>query len=444
MKNYALTTMVLALSTALTACGGGGGDSSNTAVATPAVSTGVTNPVKETLAQCIASLSLPADLKVTSTTEGDTAVFLWDGQKKFDFYGKQQFKEGWNGGVYQHYFDAKNETVSLDGESVLQKPSKYTFLEDATNYSSSNYFPYSSFAKEYRSTDGKKLLGWRDDSFDQNGKSMDWIQKNLAINAAPNVYLYDLVKDQPQKVEYTRKVTASWYANEVRSENVKSEYSFVGRETIDTKLGKLDTCVSMENTSILHKGNTESFDITWSSKRWHAAKVGFVKEETVDTEYNASTKALIWDEKRTYEIVGARKNGQRYGSYDLWMGVLTAQASTATPKYSTCDYSSTGNTLGFTWLVKPEANGKGTYRFWDGSKQSELAINYSGNNQLNNFKTQTFDNSKGVGTINWSQNVAFDLANNVLSGSYTRTEKYTKPSVCEGTYPSSIKGSKIF
>ncbi|MCX7208538.1 MAG: hypothetical protein NT086_21675 [Proteobacteria bacterium] len=102
------------------------------------------------------------------------------------------------------------------------------------------------------------------------------------------------------------------------------------------------------------------------------------------------------------------------------------------------------STTGFLWLFKPEANAKGTYRVWDGSKIADIAVNYPGKIALNDFKSEKFDNDSGAGLIAWSQDIYLDLNAKSLLGTYTRTEKRNGPPECKGVYPYSAKGAKVF
>lgn len=404
------------------------------------------DPAKETLGQCIASLSLPKDLNVSATSESDLAVYSWDGHKKVDWSGQQQFKEGWIGGIFKDYFGGNTQQVVLDNESVLQTFNELVIQEDTTDYLTQKKYPFTVKSKEYRTLDRKKVLGWRDDYFNQEDKAMvDWQQKNNLASAARYNQIYDLVVDKLQTDAYSRKSRASWQNDAVYTEDLQTEYRFEGRKTIDTKLGKVETCVSSEKTNLVQKGpkGDVRLNVVWTAKRWHVPKLGYVKYETSDTETDASGKVLLMDEKRNYEIVGARKNGQRYGSYDLWTGILTAQPSSSVPNQYPCNYSATGMTTGAMWIVKPLGN-SGLYHNWNGETVADFSVSYPGQTRLDNFKYENFDNANGTGKMSWSQVLNFDLANKVLTGSYTRTEVYSKPAVCTGTYPSSVQGSKVF
>jgi hypothetical protein len=441
MKNIPYSAMALAISAAfvLAACGGSGDDAPASAT-TPVVTV---DPAKETLGQCISSLTLPADLKVTDSTEGDLAVFTWDGKKKRDWSGAEKFIEGWTGGTYKHYFDASTKAVTVDGESVLQTPSEYIVNEDSTNYSEATKYPLTILAMNYSSSDRKKMLGWSEVATEQNGKENYWLKKFVAANRTSEMLIDDLVKDQPKSFEYNRTVSADWFGGALGSESLKSEYRFLGRESIATKFGTLVACVSQEKTNASYKNKAGTGNTIWTEKRWHIPKLGYVKRETLDQDFNDAGK-LVLEEKRTYDIVGARKNGKRYGSYDMWTGVLIGQQSKAAPIQTACDYNLAGSTVGFTWLFRPEANGQGVYRVWDGSKIAEIAVNYPGKIVLNNFKSEMFDNGSGVGLMAWAQDLNLDLNTKTLSGTYTRTEKRSKPSVCEGNYPYGVKASKVF
>jgi hypothetical protein len=400
------------------------------------------DPAKETLGQCIASLSLASDSKLSNSAEEDVAVYTWDGHKKVDWSGQQKFVEGWFGGVYKDYFGANAKQVALDGEQVLQTSNEYIVQEDLTDSATNNKYPFTVKAKEYRTLDRKKVLGWRDDYFNQSDVATgEWMQKNNLASAARYNQLFDVVQGQAQNDSYSRKAAASWRA-EVYTEDLKTEYRFLGREIIDTKLGKIETCVSLETTNLVQKNTsgTPLLKQTWSAKHWRIPKLGYAKYETNDLETDVNGKVFL-EEKHTYDIVGARKNGQRYGSYDLWTGVLTGQKSAST---GVCSSNITGETVGFSWLVKPEANGKGMYRTWNGTQLIDLAINYSGVNLLNNFRSEAFDNRIGTGKMSWSQNMTFNLSDMTLSGTYIRTDEYTKPSVCKAVYPYLAKGSKVF
>ncbi|NHQ88669.1 hypothetical protein HA050_21455 [Iodobacter sp. HSC-16F04] len=439
MKKTPYSAMALAVSAALVlvACGGSGDDASST-TSTPVVSV---DPAKETLGQCIASL--PADLKASDTSESDLAVFTWDGLKKIDWSGKGNFKEGWTGGSFKHDYDVSAKPVNIEGESVLQTTSEYVINEDLTDTYSKTKYPLTVAAEEYRSPDGKKMLGWGEVATEQNGEVNYWQKRRVAANATTEFSINDLVKDQPKNIEYTRKVTISWLKG-TGTDSIKSEYRFLGREKIETKLGVLEACVSQEKTNVVYKDDKDSSVSSWTEKRWHIPKLGYVKRETIDQTFDPNSKALTFEEKRTYDIVGARKSGKRYGSYDMWTGVLTGQQSNAVPEFSRCNYSVAGSTTGFLWLFKPEANGKGTYRVWDGSKIADIAVNYPGKIALNNFKSEQFNNDSGTGLITWSQDLTLDISSKLLSGTYTRTEKRNGPPECTGVYPYSAKGTKVF
>ncbi|STQ91836.1 hypothetical protein [Iodobacter fluviatilis] len=438
MKKTSYSAMALAVSAALVlvACGGSGDDAPVTT--TPVVTV---DPAKETLGQCIASL--PNDLKASDTSESDLAVFTWDGLKKYDSSGKGNFKENWLGGSFKHDYDVSAKLLNIEGESVLQTSSEYILNEDLDDKYNKTKYPLTIAAQEYRSPDGKKILGWGEVATEQNGKENYWQKRRVTTNASTEFSINDLVKDQPKNIEYTRKVTISWL-NGTGTDSIKSEYRFLGREKIETKLGVLEACVSQEKTNVAYKDDKDSSVSIWTEKRWHIPKLGYVKRETIDQSFDPISKALTFEEKRTYDIVGARKNNKRYGSYDMWTGVLTGQQSNAVPQYSMCNYSVSGSTTGFLWLFKPEANGKGTYRVWDGSKIADIAVNYPGKIALNNFKSEQFNNDSGVGSISWSQDINLDLNAKSLLGTYTRTEKRNGPAACEGLYPYSAKGTKVF
>jgi hypothetical protein len=135
----------------------------------------------------------------------------------------------------------------------------------------------------------------------------------------------------------------------------------------------------------------------------------------------------------------------------VFSGMVTVYTKDPTPSLAgqksssngACNANSVGTTVGFNWLVKPDANGKGVYRTWNGSVLADLAINYPGSNTLNNFRSEAFDNTIGIGKMSWSQNMTFNLSDMTLSGTYTRTDDYTKPSVCKAVYPYLAKGSKV-
>ncbi|MCX7204806.1 MAG: hypothetical protein NT086_02220 [Proteobacteria bacterium] len=317
MKKNPYNAMALAVSAALVlvACGGSADDA-------PLITTPVAtvDPAKETLAQCIASL--PSDLKASDSSESDLVVFTWDGLKKFDWSGKGNFKEGWTGGSYKHDYEVSAKLVNIEGESVLQTPSEYVINEDLTDAYSKTKYPFTIAAQEYRSPDGKKMLGWSEVGTEQNGKENYWQKRRVAANATTEFSINDLVKDQPKNIEYTRKVTMNWL-NGTGTDSIKSEYRFLGREKIETKLGVLEACVSQEKTNVVYKDEKDSSVSTWTEKRWHIPKLGYVKRETIDQSFDPISKALTFEEKRTYDIVGSRKNGKRYGSYDMWTGVLT-------------------------------------------------------------------------------------------------------------------------
>lgn len=81
---------------------------------------------------------------------------------------------------------------------------------------------------------------------------------------------------------------------------------------------------------------------------------------------------------------------------------------------------------------------------WSGEKVADFPLSYPGQTSLDNFKYALFNNANGAGEMSWSQVLNFDLANKVLTGSYTRNGVYSKPVVCTGTYPTSVKGSQVF
>ncbi|GHD69838.1 hypothetical protein [Jeongeupia chitinilytica] len=399
----------------------------------------------ETLGQCIASLDLPADLKTVATNDSDLAVYTWDGQKKVDWSGAQNYKSGWFGGIQKSYFGRNGEQVALDGQQVTQTFDEVVVQEDATMYTpgaSKTQFPFSYKNYVYTSLDGRQKLGWREDQYDLNGVATGyWLQKlPLAGGGSSFAQTYELKLKSPAANSFTRRSIGNWYSDKPRTEMLDEEIVFAGRETVDTLIGRFQACKSEYKATMTQKdgdGKTTAATV-WTETVWHVPKLGAVKRTTTDLE-NDDKGTLVYQDVRNYDLAGARRMGQRYGAYDVWFGTQTGTTTTTAQAGSQCDYSVNGYTIGFNWLVKPGSDGKSAqYRVWDGNATAMLPIAYPGVTALNKFRTS----AGGDVTLSYSQQLDFNLATGVLGGTYSRTEQYTGAS-CTGQYDYRINAARV-
>ncbi|MBM3117874.1 hypothetical protein [Jeongeupia naejangsanensis] len=399
----------------------------------------------ETLGQCIASLDLPADLKTVATDGSDFAVYTWDGQKKVDWSGAQNYKSGWFGGIQKTYFGMNSEPVTVDGRQMLQSMDELIVQEDSTRYTPGalkTQFPFSFKNYTYTSLDRRQPMGWREEQYDQNGKFDNyWLQKTPQTGAAFD-QLFELKPGTTARNSYTRKSLGNWYANGAITETQDEEVTFIGREQVQTLLGSFQACKSeykVKATQLDANGQL-TLNATWTETKWHVPKLGYVKRTTGSQENDSTGKVLYYEDSRSYELAGARRQGKRYGAYDLWFGIQTGTTSTTAQAGSQCDYSVNGYTVGFNWLVKPDGDGKSAqYRTWNGSTIAMLPITYPGSTTLNNFKSS----SGGDVTLSYSQQLDFNVTTGVLGGSYSRTEQYTGAGSCTGQYNYRIDAARL-
>jgi hypothetical protein len=416
------------------------------------------DPATETLGQCIASLSLPAELQITDTSEPAAAIYEWNGNKSVDWSGQQQFREGWFGGLYQTNLGLAPVEVDFNGEKVLRRFDVTLLDEDVTGWANGAVFPQKSIFNRYTSLDGKYNKGWQEDTYDKDGKLTLWHKKFDQVGLSDQIY--NVTAATPLKSTVTRKSLGSWYSpiDVARNESLTHEVVFQGREYVPTLIGQFETCKYKQITKLEQKDITGkvTFKDVVTSTRWEAPKLGAVKIENTETETDESEKVVFYADKRTYDIIAARYNGKRYGSYDVWSGVLIGQTSSAAPEKSACDYPINGVTTGFHWLVNTDGKAA-KLRYWNGTSIAEAALTYPGSTTLANFRSEISNsvdvqqNAKQVSST-WSQTLNFDPSGGTLTGSYVRNETHLQKeagaqsysTVCTGQYPMSIAAKKLF
>ncbi|WP_027469396.1 carboxypeptidase-like regulatory domain-containing protein [Deefgea rivuli] len=398
------------------------------------------NPATETLGQCIASLSLPADLKIVDSTEPAAAIYEWNGNKSVDWTGQQKFREGWFGGLFKTYYGKNASEAEFNGEKVLRRFDETYLNDDLTGYAVKQTYPQKFIFNWYTSLDSKYRKGWQEDTFDKDNKLTEW-HKKFEQTGAQTDHIYDITATAPLKTSVSRKSLGSWYspANVARTETFTEEVVFLGRETVPTLMGKFETCKSKNTTKLVQKDATGKVTVkeTWTTSKWHVPKLGYVKNVTTDSETDESGKVVYYTDTRTYDIIAARNHGKRYGAYDVWSGRLTGTGSSATPASSACDYNNKDVTVGNHWLVDTAAK---KLHYWNGTAVVDTALNYPGTTEFKDFRSETYANGGNV----WSQTLIFNADKTALTGSYTRKETQKTPISCSGTHPSSINASKIF
>ncbi|WP_288842124.1 hypothetical protein [uncultured Deefgea sp.] len=399
------------------------------------------NPANETLGQCIASLSLPAELKIVDSAEPSAAIYAWSGNKSVDWSGSQRFRTGWFGGHFKTYYGKNASEAEFNGEKVLRRFDEIDLYEDVTGYAINQTFPQKFVFNWYSTLDSKYSKGWQEDTYDKDGKLTEW-QKKFDQVGANAEQIYDITSTTPLKTSVNRKSLGSWYSpiNVARTEAFTEEAVFLGRETVPTFMGKFETCKSKITTKLLQKDATGKVTVkqVWTSSKWHVPKLGYVKNVTTDAETDEAEKVVYYTDTRTYEMIAARNHGKRYGTHDVWSGRLTGTGSTATPSGSACDYTNKDVTIGNLWLVDPLAK---KLHYWNGTAMVDAALNYPGTTDLKNFKSETYADG---GSNVWSQTLIFNADKTALTGSYTRKETQSSPNSCSGTHPANINASKIF
>ena len=417
------------------------------------------DPAKETLGQCIASLTLPASLKVTDTTESDAAVYSWGGMKSVDWSGQQKFQEGWYGGIYKTFYGTNSAEDTFNGEKVLRTNDETYLDEDNTRWSEAGIsFPKKYIFNSYTSVDRKLNKGWQEDTYDKNDvlEAGGTLKKYAPVGGQQDIF--NVTASTPLTSTITRKSKGSW-DNTERNETYTEDVVFLGRESVKTLMGTFDTCKSKSTVTLVQKDLAGAVSINQVDTHtvWHVPKLGFVKQVHTDLEADDAKKVTFLSLSTTYEIIAARRNGKRYGAYDVWGGLLTWGKSTLDANALSnplCNYNQVPGadgwpTSGWHWIVKNNNDGKtATWTHWNGTANVDETLNYPGTTTLNNNQLDFVQKTDMQINSAFSDQFIFDPVKNTLTGTHTKVDTIWNTTgtskICEGSYPSEIKAKKLF